>query len=164
MTKSEWSLRPATPDDRDFLFELNRLSMGSYIDATWGWDEAEQVEYFNAHFDASTRSIIVIEGQAAGELAVDERPNEIYVARIALLPEFQGKGIGTSVVRSILDGAAATERCVTLDVLQANPRAVALYEPLGFARTGEDETKVSMRAEPRSRLPTCWPSSQAGSP
>jgi len=38
---------------------------------------------------------------------------------------------------------------LALDVFKSNPRAAQLYESLGFVRTGESETDVSMRLEPK---------------
>ena len=38
---------------------------------------------------------------------------------------------------------------LALDVFKANPRATRLYESLGFVRTGESETDVHMRLQPR---------------
>jgi hypothetical protein len=55
MRHIEWKLRPASTQDRDFLFELNRAALGRYVDATWGWDEDAQIAYFDANFDARGR-------------------------------------------------------------------------------------------------------------
>jgi ribosomal protein S18 acetylase RimI-like enzyme len=143
-----WTLRPATPSDRDFLFDLNRAAFRTYVDATWGWDEDEQAAFFDARFDPERRQIVRSQGEDVGELVVEERPHEIYLARIALLPEWQGRGIGRSIVQSLLARAAASGKTVVLEVLHANPRAARLYEELGFEPTGRNETHLFMRAAP----------------
>jgi ribosomal protein S18 acetylase RimI-like enzyme len=107
-----------------------------------------QRAYFDERFDPARREIVQVGGIDVGELIMDERPGEIYLARIALLPAWQDRGIGTSIVVSLLERAAASGRTVVLEVLHANPRAAALYERLGFERTGESTTHVLMRAEP----------------
>ena len=38
-----WTLRPASAHDRDFLFDLHRATMKEYVDATWGWNDDEQL-------------------------------------------------------------------------------------------------------------------------
>lgn len=157
MGDSTWTLRPATAEDRVFLFELNRAAMGPYVEATWGWNEDEQVAYFDAHFEPSQREVIQVEAADVGVLAVEETPDEIYLATIALLPDWQGKGIGSSILRSLLARGAASGRAVTLQVLQCNPRAIELYRSFGFTRSGQSDTHVFMRAEPHSErqdLPT----------
>jgi hypothetical protein len=95
MAGLDWSLRPATEEDRDFLFELNRAALGDYVAAIWGWDEQEQISFFDAHFDPSNRKVLQVEGIDVGVLSVEELPDVIYLAGIALLPGWQGRGIGS---------------------------------------------------------------------
>jgi ribosomal protein S18 acetylase RimI-like enzyme len=142
-----WTVRSATDADRDFLFELHRAAFRPSVEAMWGWDEDEQVAFFDARFDPDRRRIVQVDGVDIGELVVDERPDEIYLARLALLPMWQGRGIGASIVRSLLARAEATAKPVVLQVLHTNPRAAQLYERLGFRRNGRSETHVFMRAE-----------------
>ena len=138
----------ATPADRDFLLDLNRAAFRASVEATWGWDEDEQTAYFDARFDPARRRIVQVDGIDVGEVVIEERASETYLGRIALLPAWQGRGIGTSIVRLLLERGAATGKAVVLEVLHTNPRAARLYEALGFTRTGENETHVFMRAEP----------------
>jgi hypothetical protein len=39
------ALRPATPADSEFCFELHEAAMGGYITALWGWDGQRQREF-----------------------------------------------------------------------------------------------------------------------
>jgi ribosomal protein S18 acetylase RimI-like enzyme len=149
VTASAWTLRPATADDRDFVVEVNRVAMGPYLEATFGWDEAELRVYFSERFDAAGGEVIEVDGFGVGELLVQRRPGELFLVRLALLPDWQGRGIGSAVVRMLIERARALETALVLDVFQTNPRAAQLYEALGFVRTGESETDVSMRLEPK---------------
>lgn len=149
MTDIEWTLRRATSDDRDFIVELTREAMGPYLEATFGWDEAAQKAYFDEGFDPSGGQIIQVGGVDVGELVVEVRPNELFLARLALLPDWQGRGIGSAIVHMLIDRARELESALVLQVFKANPRAVRLYESLGFVRTGESEEDVSMRLEPK---------------
>ena len=151
MTVPGWTLRPATHADRDFAFELNRVTMKEYVDATWGWDDAEQEALFDESFDPSDCEIVRVGSTDIGLLAVDERADEIYLAGIYLLPEWQSGGIGSSIVRSLLERGAASGNAVTLRVLHSNPRAEALYERLGFTRFRTIETHAYLRASPSAR-------------
>jgi ribosomal protein S18 acetylase RimI-like enzyme len=149
LTETVWTLRPATADDRGFIVELTRTAMGPYLEATFGWDDASQTAYFEERFDAFGGQVLQADGVDVGELLVEERPDELFIVRLALLPDWQGRGIGSAIVRMLIDRARELESALTLDVLRANPRAVRFYESLGFVRTGGTETAVSMRLEPK---------------
>ena len=146
--RDDWALRPATDADRDFLYELNKEAMGPYVEATWGWNEAEQRAFFDERFDPSNRRVITVGDADVGVLEIDERTDEVRLLTIALLPAWQGRGIGSDVVRSVLATALESGRGVTLRVLRSNPRARALYDSFGFTSTGQSDTHVFMRADP----------------
>jgi len=84
-------------------------------------------------------------------LHVERRPDQVYLARIEILPEFQGRGIGTRLIKMLIDEAMRDDKAFVLEVLANNHRAQALYERLGLAevgRHGEHDHKVDMRLEP----------------
>jgi ribosomal protein S18 acetylase RimI-like enzyme len=143
-----WGVRGARADDRRFLFDLNEATMRDYVDATWGWDDDEQLAFFDEHFDPSRCQLLQVEGADIGVLAIVERPDEIYLAEIQLLPEWQCRGIGSAVVGSLVERGAAEAKPVTLRVMRTNPRAAALYARLGFQPFREIETHIYMRREP----------------
>jgi ribosomal protein S18 acetylase RimI-like enzyme len=143
----EISLRQATQNDHDFLYGLVKTTMREYVEPIWGWDEEWQRAYFQEHFDPTQDQIIVLGGQDIGAISVEIRPEEHFLARLYLLPAYQRYGIGTHLVRSILDKAFAKGLTVTLQVLKGNP-AKRLYERLGFAETEETETHYLMKAAP----------------
>jgi len=93
--------------------------------------------------------VIQVGGVDVGELLVEERPDCLFVVRLALLPAWQGRGIGSAVVGMLVNRARELGTAVVLDVLRVNSRAVRLYESLGFVRIGESEIDVSMRLEPK---------------
>jgi ribosomal protein S18 acetylase RimI-like enzyme len=141
------NLRTANVEDFDFLYGLRRAAMKEYVARTYGWDEAWQRENFRRHFDPSASRIIVSQGRDAGVLSVSETESEIVLNVVELLPEFQGRGIGTAVVRWVLEDAEGKGKAVKLQVLKVNP-ARRLYERLGFSTVGETETHYLMRATP----------------
>ena len=143
-----YELRAASEGDRAWLYELLRASMREYVEATWGeWGEAFQRERFASHFAPERVRIIVVDGVDAGMLEVRREPERTWIAEIQVLPEHQGRGIGSAAIRDLLWEAAAASVPLELQVLKVNP-ARALYERLGFAVTGETETHFLMRATP----------------
>jgi hypothetical protein len=90
-------LRPATPADSEFCFQLHKAAMGAYVAAVWGWDEADQRDYHERSFAPDGWQIITVDGADAGILIVEYRATEVYLARIELHPHYQGRGIGAQL-------------------------------------------------------------------
>lgn len=138
-------LRRAEPADSELCYAVHKLAMRAYVEAIWGWDEAVQRDFHDRGFDPEGGRVIVVDGADAGYVDIDYRADEVYLGRIELLPDYQGRGVGTTVLRRVLREAG--DLPVTLDVLVVNPRARALYERLGFreiGRHGDDNIKIRM--------------------
>jgi ribosomal protein S18 acetylase RimI-like enzyme len=148
MASLTYSLRQADDGDYDFLYELHRLALREYIEPIWGWHEEWQQEYFRAKFDPRKRQIIVVEGQDAGVVVVENRPEELYLGLIELLPRFQRRGLGAAIVNQLKAEAEATNRPLTLDVLKTNHPARRLYEQLGLGVVADEEHRHRMSYPP----------------
>lgn len=144
--------RTATGADYGFLYDLMAATMKEYVAAIWGWDEAWQRARFREKFSETAWRIIVADGFDAGAVALEERPGETYLAYLYVLPDFQGWGIGTEVVRSVQKKAARRNEPVTLNVLRSNVGARRLYERLGFQTVDEDNERAFLRARPSSSV------------
>jgi ribosomal protein S18 acetylase RimI-like enzyme len=147
-------LRPATPADAEFCYQLHRAAMGDYITATWGWDEQVQRASHERAFNPRRWQIITAGQDDVGMLDVDYRPGEIYLSRIEIHPGHQGHGIGTRIISALLEEAERKGQDLVLDVLTVNHRAQALYRRLGMtqvARHGDRGTKITMRSIRHSR-------------
>ncbi len=151
MADPSWCVRPAHPDDRDFLYALNEATMREQVERVWGWEDAEQVAFFESRFQPEGWRIIQADGRDIGVLIVEEDDDGIYLAEIEILPEWQGRGIGSSVICSLMREAAACTKPLTLRVLHVNERARALYERLGFHEFKQIETHTYLRWQPSVR-------------
>lgn len=134
-----FELRPATSRDTELLWRIQRLALGSYVTAIFGTDEAAQRSFFDDHFSVEAHEVIRVEGQDAGYLLYETRGDHVYLANVALLPEFQRRGVGAEVVRHVVAQANALGLPVRLQVLRSNP-ARNFYERLGFELVGETDT------------------------
>lgn len=142
------TLRPADESDVHFAFGVLRASMRPYVEATWGaGDEPWQHQRFLESFVPATHQIIEDSGRPIGCLAVEERPDHLFLARILLLPEAQGRGIGTHLIREVCESAHRRGLPVVLTILKVNP-AVRLYQRLGFTVVGETGTHFRMESPP----------------
>jgi ribosomal protein S18 acetylase RimI-like enzyme len=143
------TLRDVTTTDNDFLFRLHRETMQTYVIETWGqWDEVWQYQYFFQHFDPRLSQIIVAGIEDIGVLSFVKRTTDIFLSSIELVPAYQGQGIGTQLIRSLMADAHQNRVPLTLQVLKVNP-ARRLYERLGFSITGETTTHYMMSTESR---------------
>jgi ribosomal protein S18 acetylase RimI-like enzyme len=153
MNEPSWDLRPAHHDDRDFLFHLNEATMREQIERVWGWDDSEQAALFDARFQPDSWRIIQACGRDIGVLIVEEHPDQIYLAEIQILPEWQARGIGSSILRSLIKEAATAGKPLTLRVLHVNVGARLLYARLGFREVKTIETHVYLRRDDEPQSP-----------
>lgn len=138
-------IKPATDADRKFLYRLHCKTIRRVIEATWGWDEEWQRQDFGRRFNSYDVSIIELDGQARGGLLLEWLPDSLYIHEVQVLPEYQGRGIGTTVVLSVIDQASSRGVPVTLSVVPADPRARNLYERLGFEVTHIEPPFIRMQ-------------------
>jgi GNAT superfamily N-acetyltransferase len=146
---TEIALRPATPADSEFCFQLHKTAMGEYITAIWGWDEHVQRDFHARAFNPDRWQIITVGGADIGMIDVEHRPAETYLARIEIHPDHQGRGIGARLISALIDEAGKKGQDLVLDVLTVNRRAHALYQRLGMtevARHGDNNIKITMRS------------------
>jgi ribosomal protein S18 acetylase RimI-like enzyme len=143
----DWRLRPLRADEREWAYALHRAALGEYVDATWGWDEPLQRRMFAEALVRTPRDVVEVAGEPVGVVAVEERRAELYLGMLELLPEWQGRGLGTSILASLRERALASGRALCLHVLPVNVRAVALYERCGLRVVASERTRLTMRAE-----------------
>jgi ribosomal protein S18 acetylase RimI-like enzyme len=72
---------------------------------------------------------------------IDDRTPELGMA---VLPEYRGQGIGTSLLAALLTTAAASYECISLSVSPQNP-ALRLYHRAGFETVGSSGDSITMR-------------------
>ena len=144
-----YALRPAQESDYEWLWELKRWTMRSYVEQTWGlWDDALQEEFFRENFSSETVQIISVDGHDAGLLNVERDKGEIFLANLQIHPSFQNRGLGSAVLRELLESASALKLSVRLQVLRVNVGAAKLYLRFGFISYNETSTHLLMRWQP----------------
>ncbi len=142
-TTLAFALRPALPADIDFEHRLYASTrddlrpLGPEVfDGLVGMQFRAQTMSIRLDYPQAERKIVVVEDDPAGRLIIDGSGEHLEVIDIALLPEYRGHGIGTSVLRGVLTHADRLGRAVQLHV-EKQSRAVRLYERLGFSISGD---------------------------
>jgi ribosomal protein S18 acetylase RimI-like enzyme len=122
--------------------------MRPYIEPVWGWEDEVQLQLLDERFDAARWQIVVVNGEDIGLLDVSESPDEVLLVDVELMADWQGRGIGSEIIRTLLTAAHESGRALTLQVLHSNPRAAALYERSGLALVETTATHFHLRADP----------------
>ena len=81
-------------------------------------------------------------------MRVIRTPEHIFVGGIHLLPEYQGLGIGSSVLTTLIEEAENTLTPIILEVRDVNIKAAALYEKLGFVEQQQRDNMLIMEYRP----------------
>ncbi len=140
------TLRPVSPRDEDFLFEVYASTRRDEL-AELSWDDNQLASFLRMQFDAQQQDyklrypdaehrLILLNDQPIGRHYVFGDDSEIRILDIAILPAHRKKGVGTRLIRSLLDEAARTRRQVRVYVERFNP-SLDLFERLGFSRTDD---------------------------
>lgn len=88
-----------------------------------------------ASLDGSLAGVVALDGSQVvgmGRL-VGDGVKYFYVQDLAVLPAYQGAGIGTALLRRLLDHVACTAPATAFVGLFATDGAVPLYQRDGFA-------------------------------
>lgn len=147
MSRVAYSLRPSTDDDLPFVAALVRANRAAEAQRQIGPEAEEAPASIEGRFRPGRDWIVTSDGEQIGVLSLDRRADAVIVRHIALLPEFQNRGIGSALIRGVLDFAVTVKLPVRLRLLKDNP-ARSLYERLGFAVTSEDGQRYEMTARP----------------
>ena len=106
----ELSFRKAHTNDSEFVFTVKKAAFREYVEQVWGWDDDYQKELHNRRFDSQDLRIIQFSGTDVGFLATSSTPDTLKVNQIYILPEYQGKGIGSACMARIIDDASLARR------------------------------------------------------
>lgn len=148
------ALRPVRlPADQEFLISVYASTRMTELRGL-AWPQADLQEFIAMQFDAQTRhyatlypsashSVVTVAGEAAGRLIVDRSASKIHVLDIALLPHFRRAGIGTALMRELLEEADALGLTVRCHVAADNS-ARRFWEQLGLRAGQSDGVYVVM--------------------
>jgi len=141
-------LRPATDSDLALAYRIKKAAFKQYVDQVWGWDENYQQQRHAQDFRPSTIRIITYLDTDVGWLDLRKHWRGLFLAAFYILPDYQGRGIGSSVLQQLLLEAKTNKVSLSLGVLKVNTRAKKLYEKFGFKVESETDTHYMMTTSP----------------
>jgi GNAT superfamily N-acetyltransferase len=165
VTAMSIELRMVAPEDHGFLYSVYASTRADEMRLV-NWDTRQtetflrmqfgaQLAFYAEHYPNARYQIILLDGQRAGRLYTDWWASEIRIMDIALLPEYRGRGIGSTVLHTILEEARAINLPVTIHVERFNP-ALRWYAGLGFRQQEDKGVYLLMAWDPQHTERTAY--------
>jgi len=147
------SLRAVGSDDTEFLFQVFSASHGAELDLSTLPDaqrqqllrmqfQAQQDQYRN-QYPTADNDVVLKDDERIGYLCAQRGPDAFALVDIALLPECRGSGIGSQLVRELIDLAQAENKTLHAHVLKHSP-AWPLWQRLGFRQVSDDGVHLTI--------------------
>ncbi|GGS69951.1 N-acetyltransferase [Streptomyces cinerochromogenes] len=146
---ADWRIRPASPADVEAVAELRAVVLRADLERLGRYDEKRVRQRLRDGFAPAHTRVIEVDGAFAGCVALRPAADAHWLEHFYLAPRLQGSGIGSAVLRRLLERCDRDGVPVRLDVLQGSP-ARRLYERHGFTCETEDAVDVFMVREPRA--------------
>lgn len=149
--------RVISNEDDAFLFRLYASTRAEEM-ATVAWSDAEKDRFLRGQFEAQTQGyattnlmaihrIIQLDKVDIGRMIVDRQDDCLRLIDLSLLPEYRGRGLGTDLLRSLMNEAHGGKVPMRLFALKQG-RALNLYLRHGFRPIGEVQHRYELEWMP----------------
>ena len=146
-TQTQFTLRPVSADDVDFLQTVYASTRADEL-TQLPWNESQrsafirmqftaQRQHYLKHYPNARQELILIGEQPVGRLYVNRGEQEIHIIDITVLPEYRGQGIGSSLIKTLIEEATEARKSTTIYVESFN-RSKQLFERFGFKEIEKD--------------------------
>jgi GNAT superfamily N-acetyltransferase len=83
-------------------------------------------------------TVAEVDGTVVGIAVVGPHEDYLVLWKLYVLPEFQGKAIGTALVESVVASATGVHRQIRISYLEGNTLAEAFYRGKGFVEISRE--------------------------
>jgi len=149
-----YELRPATIRDSAFLYDLRALTMRPWVRQMKGWTpERQEAHYMD--FEPTHHHLILVDGKPVGAVGFFWKPEELHVLNLHLLPEAQGRGLGTAIMNRLVQMAHDRGLPARGGVLKINTITQKMFKktPMWIAEETEDRYFYVAYPPPRTAAP-----------
>lgn len=154
MTPSEITRRPASESDRPFLLSLYADVREPELALT-PWTPEQKHAFVEMQFNSQTvgyrdaypqaaHEIVCAAGRDVGRIYWSRNTDCLHILDIIIAPPSRNLGIGSYVLREILEEADREQKSVTIYVESYNP-SLRLFERLGFRAIGQDGFQLLLK-------------------
>jgi GNAT superfamily N-acetyltransferase len=138
------ALRPACSDDYSFALGLYAEAIRPLASAWMKWVDADQEALFASLWRTHDTRIITLDDQNIGWVEFRQVEDELFLKQLYISPAYQRRGIGSRVMRLLLEERCRMANSMALFVLKNNP-ALRFYRRHGFQVVRETHTAFVMR-------------------
>ena len=143
--ENDIKLVPYTEDNYEFVYDVKKNAYKKYVEECWGsWIEEDQRKLFEKFISTvKDNTYIIMDGdKKIGFYNGEILENGNYeVGNICIISEYQGKGIGSKILKDILE--ENKDKDIEIQYFKQNPVG-RLYERLGFVSNGETKFHYQM--------------------
>ncbi|CAM5434731.1 N-acetyltransferase OS=Streptomyces aurantiogriseus OX=66870 GN=GCM10010251_65920 PE=4 SV=1 [Streptomyces aurantiogriseus] len=143
-------MRQASAEDVEAVAELRAVVLRADLERLGRYDEGRVRQRLRDGFVPAHTWVIEVGGAFAGCVALRPDADAHWLEHFYLDPRLQGRGIGSAVLRRLLDRCDRDGVRVRLNVLQGSA-ARRLYERHGFTLRTEDPVDVFLVREVPNR-------------
>ena len=158
---SKITLRPVGPDDYDFLVAVYGSTRAEEL-ALVPWTIEQQQAFVRMQFTAqqdhytnkyptASHDIIMSDNRPVGRLYVARLDQEIRIVDITLLPAERNAGIGSYLIKQLLDEANRAVKVTRIFVEEFNPSR-RLFERLNFSLSEQHGIHMLLQFNPGQHL------------
>lgn len=144
---AHWELRPASTADVEAIAELRAVVMRPDLERLGRFDEQRVRQRLRDSFVPEYAWAIEVGGAFAGCVALRPAEDAHWLEHFFVAPHLQGSGVGSGVLRELLERCDRDGLLVRLNVLRGSA-ARRLYERHGFTTESEDPIDVFMVRKP----------------
>jgi GNAT superfamily N-acetyltransferase len=136
------SLRPVTADDKEFLISVYAGTRAQELaqvqweegqkDAFIRWQFEMQQKEYQTRFPDARYDVILVDDVPAGRIWIGVDDKQIRLLDIAVMAQFQNRGVGTILLQRLMDEATQANKPLRHMVFVLNDNAHRFYERLGF--------------------------------
>ncbi|MDR0497865.1 MAG: GNAT family N-acetyltransferase, partial [Treponema sp.] len=141
-------------DDFQFGYELWKLTQKEFLIKIKGeWNDESEIEFY---MDETKRNIennylIKYNENNVGWLEYVICKEYIFLKQIHILPQYQGKGIGSIIINEIIKYGIKKRKDIYLEVLQFNIKALEYYKKRGFYEYRESSLSKDLLYEVKNK-------------
>ena len=158
---SSIKLRPALPEDEDFLVAVyGSTRQQELVMVPWTDEQKEafirfqlkaQLAHYQAEYPNAEYSIILVEALPVGRLYLDRREVEIRIMDLTLLPESRGKGISSPILQHLMEEALESAKILSINIDKLS-QSQAIFEHFGFTPSEDSGFHVLYAWKPQNLI------------
>lgn len=136
------ALRDVLPADEEFLLAVYTSTRADELaQVNWApgqkevfvrWQFDLQRKEYDTRYPQARYQVVLVNNQPAGRIWIGEDETQIRLLDIGLLEEFQNSGVGTILVKELIEEAIKKDKPLRHMVFVLNNNAHRFYERLGF--------------------------------